>query len=132
MCIVSKAKQSKAMNLIIHVYCTEPQTPSVTDTIHTCVCLVPKPNGPGYEAMHVSACHSVLSKHIHVHVYVQYMYTHGSLRLQLSDLLKSFSVCSSSSPCPILSRCLSSISRAIIFSNSWFKAWLEWVTSRVR
>ena len=37
-------------------------------------------------------------------------------------LLKSFSVERASSPWPRRSRCLSSTSRAMIFSNSWFKA----------
>lgn len=38
-------------------------------------------------------------------------------------LLKSFSVSSSSSPCPRRRRWRSSMSNAIIFSNSWFRAW---------
>lgn len=38
-------------------------------------------------------------------------------------LLKSFSVSSSSSPWPRRRRWRSSMSRAMIFSNSWFKAW---------
>lgn len=49
-----------------------------------------------------------------------------------TDLLKSFSVSRASSPWPRRSKCLSSMSRAMIFSNSWLSAWLEWVTISVR
>ena len=45
-------------------------------------------------------------------------------------LLKSFSVSSSSSPWPRRRRWRSSMSRAMIFSNSWFKAWCRVVATK--